>query len=136
MPKTRRFWQAISIGSEIAVPGIGYLVVPLPRGDLYKILNDNLFLYFSIIWLIFALIHGYVSYKGIKNAPRVWYKEWNLFWGLADACMAGFWWLLALTPEQSSRLNYGNFFLEIFFSFSWVLLMVWSVLVVRKYPNL
>jgi hypothetical protein len=135
MPRTRRSWQAISIGSELVAIGIWILVEAGPRDDLSKNLNNNLFLYLSLIWLAFALIHGYVSYRSLKNAPSVWYKEWNLFWGLADACLSGFLWLLALTPEQSSALGW-TFFLGLFLLLFWILLMFWAVFVVIKYPNL
>lgn len=112
MPRTRRFWQAISVGGEL-LPSLAWGLLKVVHLDnLYNELNNNLFLYWSIIWLVFALIHGSVSYRSLRTAPHLWYKKWNLFWGLGDACLSVFCGLRLLSLRQQVARLIGDSFLE------------------------
>jgi hypothetical protein len=125
-----------SLGSEVAVLFGWNLVTAIPIAVVSHTLKDHTYLYFSAIWLVFALIHGYRSYRNLKTTIRFWYKEWHIFLGAGDVCLSAIFWLIATTPEPNSTPDTMRLFLGIVFIFSWFLLLVYAAFVVRKYPTI
>jgi hypothetical protein len=135
MPRTRTFWFIFSIGSEATVLLGWNGITAIPITVVSNALNDHTYLCFSAIWLVFAFIHGYRSYRNLKTILRFWYKEWHIFFGAGDICLLAVFWLIATTPESNSAPDTMRLFLGTVFILSWFLLLVWAAFVVRKYPT-
>jgi hypothetical protein len=79
MSETKKSWITRLVFCEYAIFFAWRLVVIIPIKPVYNALSDNILLYFSGILLIFASLHGYRSYRSIKAAPNLWYKEPHIF---------------------------------------------------------
>jgi hypothetical protein len=132
MSETRAFWVRTLVLSEAAIFFAWRMVVIIPIKVVYNALNDNILLYFSGIWLIFASIHGYRSYRSLKAAPNLWYKEPHIFLGLADICWLCFFWLI----EHIFDGNDAPFPLFLIIIILLVFLIIWSAFIMRKYSSI
>ncbi len=127
----KSFRFLISLLCEFAVFFAWHLVVIIPIKVVYNALNDNIALYLSGIALVFAFLRGYRSYRNLKTTPTLWHKEPFVFLALGDICLSVFLLLIHLSQFSNTPDN-GSLFLGFFFSFSWILLMLIAVFIVRK----
>jgi hypothetical protein len=119
MRTKKLFWFICSGYVEIALLMIGIIL-------------HIIYTYGSIFWVVLAGAHFSLSYQRIRKYHISWYKEWNVFYGFADVCLATMLLLIAKAFNTTAGPAYLSMFLAIFLALAWFALLIWSGALARQ----